>query len=182
MKGIVFTEFLEIVEQKFGYEVVDELLNTTELKSNGIYTAVGTYAHSEMVSLVYRLSEVTEVPTNVLLKTYGKHLFKSFSTMYFYLMKDIVGAFEFLNAIEEYIHVEVKKLYPDAELPHFSNEMINEYSLIMTYHSTRKMADLAEGLIESTFEHFKENATITRKNLKEDGSVVQFMITKNVEN
>ena len=34
MKGIVFTEFLELVEDKFGLETVDEIINNSDLKSN----------------------------------------------------------------------------------------------------------------------------------------------------
>ena len=55
MKGIIFTEFLEMVEEKFGYEVVDEIISKSELKSNGIYTSVGTYAREEMMVLVDHL-------------------------------------------------------------------------------------------------------------------------------
>ncbi len=31
MKGIVFTEFLELVEHKFGLEVVDEIIEKSNL-------------------------------------------------------------------------------------------------------------------------------------------------------
>jgi hypothetical protein len=51
MKGIVFTEFIEMVEQRFGYEIVDELLTETELPSGGAYTAIGTYSHHEIVAI-----------------------------------------------------------------------------------------------------------------------------------
>ena len=36
MKGIVFTEFLEMVEEKFGLEVVDYIIESSELASEGI--------------------------------------------------------------------------------------------------------------------------------------------------
>ncbi|MBT8311465.1 MAG: hypothetical protein HKP23_01335, partial [Flavobacteriaceae bacterium] len=39
MKGIVFTEFLEMVEDKFGLEVVDTIIEKAELPSEGVYTA-----------------------------------------------------------------------------------------------------------------------------------------------
>ena len=52
MKGVVFTEFLEMVEQKFGMEMVNALIENNELSTDGVYSAVGTYHHSEMVSLV----------------------------------------------------------------------------------------------------------------------------------
>lgn len=36
MKGIVFTEFLDMVEEKFGYGVVDQIITESKLESNGM--------------------------------------------------------------------------------------------------------------------------------------------------
>ena len=52
MKGIVFTEFLDLVEDKFGLEMVDKIIQSSDLESGGIYTSVGTYKFSEMLQLV----------------------------------------------------------------------------------------------------------------------------------
>ncbi|MFT4982342.1 MAG: hypothetical protein ACI9UR_002213, partial [Bacteroidia bacterium] len=41
MKGIVFTEFLELVEDKFGLEVVNQIIDGCELETDGVYTSVG---------------------------------------------------------------------------------------------------------------------------------------------
>ena len=71
MKGIVFTEFFEMVEQKFDYTMVDKLLANTELPSGGIYTSVGTYSHTEMVSLVVKLSQETSIPIPDLLRVFN---------------------------------------------------------------------------------------------------------------
>jgi hypothetical protein len=57
MKGIVFTEFLDLVEAKFGLETVDEIIEKSDLKSKGVYTSIGTYDFSEMLSLITNLSE-----------------------------------------------------------------------------------------------------------------------------
>ena len=42
MKGIIFTEFLDLVEEKFGLEMVDKIIEQSNLDSGGIYTSVGT--------------------------------------------------------------------------------------------------------------------------------------------
>ena len=55
MKGVVFTEFLEMVEDRFSPEMADRIIEGAELASGGVYTTVGTYDHGEMIQLV-RLS------------------------------------------------------------------------------------------------------------------------------
>ena len=88
------------------------------------------------------------------------------------------NAFDFLESIEKYIHVEVKKLYPDAQLPKFKTTRLSDTTLEMIYYSERSMADFALGLIEKTFEHYEEKATIAREDLTENGSEVKFLIQK----
>lgn len=178
MKGIVFTEFFEMVEKEFGYEMVDTLLNTTDLPSGGVYTSIGTYDHSEIVGLVVNLSNRTQIPVPTLLRAYGKYLFQTFTRTYHHFVEKAPDAFTFLGFIHNYIHVEVRKLYPDAELPHFDIVRTDDNTLVMNYYSSRKMADFAHGLIEGSLIHFGENATITQQAMNEDGSHVQFVIVK----
>lgn len=178
MKGIVFTELFEMVEQEFGYEMVDILVETTDLPSGGIYTSVGTYNHTEIVNLVVNLSERSQIPVPELFRAFGKYLFKTFTKSYHHFIEKAPNAFIFLGSIHNYIHVEVKKLYPDAELPYFDIEYPNSDTLIMNYQSGRKMADLALGLIEGTLEYYNESAIVSHNLLNEDGSHVQFVIIK----
>lgn len=178
MKGIVFTEFLEMVEQKFGYETVDHILTDNELESGGAYTAIGTYNYAEMVQLIVGLSEKTGLGIPVLLFEYGKYFFDVLYGSYPQFFDSMDEPFNFLESIEHHIHVEVRKLYPDAELPTFETERIEEGTLKMVYHSERKMSDFAEGLIIRTLDHYKTECEIEKKNVKEDGSSVEFLIRK----
>lgn len=178
MKGIVFTEFFEMVEDIHGYQMVDQLIMDNELPSKGIYTTIGTYDHKEMVTLVVDLSKKTKTPVPNLLNAFGQYLFGTFKKGYPMFFKASANAFDFLESIEEYIHMEVKKLYPDAQLPRFKTTRLSDTTLEMIYYSDRSMADFALGLIEKTFEHYEEKATITREDLVEDGSEVKFLIQK----
>ena len=79
MKGIVFTEFLEMVEQKFSPELVDHIVEEAELPSGGVYTTVGTYNHGEMIKLVTCLSKESGISATDLMRVFGEHLFARFS-------------------------------------------------------------------------------------------------------
>jgi len=62
MKGIIFTELVEMVEATFSPELMDELMEEADLPSKGIYTSVGTYDHTEILTLVSLLSEKVDMP------------------------------------------------------------------------------------------------------------------------
>ena len=75
MKGIVFREFISMVENEFSIETADEIITASNLKSEGAYTSVGTYPHEEMVELVSHLSAKTNITVPELLRTFGNYLF-----------------------------------------------------------------------------------------------------------
>ena len=178
MKGIVFTEFIDMVEQEYGLEIADHLISSTALPSGGAYTAVGTYSHDEMLQLLGALSEKTETGTSVLLKAFGRYLFDTFLKSYPAFFERDGTAFDFLESIENHIHVEVRKLYHDAQLPKFTTKKIEASGLEMIYSSERKMSDFAEGLIERTMEHYQTPYTLHKVNLNQEGSMVKFTIKK----
>lgn len=176
MKGIVFTEFLDMVEETYGLEMVDDIITESNLASEGVYTAIGTYSHNEIIQLVTTLSKKTDTPVPDLVKTYGKYLFGTFAKGYPSFFEKANNAFNFLENVESYIHPEVKKLYPDAELPRFSTNKLNDKTLEMIYSSPRKMFALAEGLIEKTLVYYQQKGTVNYELIKEDGSEVRFII------
>ncbi len=179
MKGIVFTEFLELVEAKFGLEVVDKIITAANLPSGGAYTAIGTYDFAEMLSLLTHLSSHTNIAINDLLLVYGEHFFSVLASSYPQLIDKYENPIALLSSIENHIHVEVRKIYPDAELPTFEIVEKAEDSLIMLYKSSRAMSSFGLGLMNKTFAHYNTNAKILLEHLKEDGTEVKFSITKN---
>jgi len=52
MKGIVFTELFDMVEDKFSPDMLDDVLDGCTLESGGAYTTVGTYDHKELLEIV----------------------------------------------------------------------------------------------------------------------------------
>jgi hypothetical protein len=165
MKGVVFTEFTEMVQEKFSADILDDIIDACDLKSGGVYTAVGTYDHDEILQLVDQLSTKTGVPVGALVRAFGEYLFSVFHRSYPQFFTRSQGSLDFLSGVHDYIHVEVRKLYPDAELPAFSYSRPDARTLVMEYKSTRPLAALAEGLIQGCIAHFKDGVSFTAEDL-----------------
>ena len=179
MKGIVFTEFLEMVEARFSADMVDDIIEDAELASGGAYTSVGTYPHEEMVALVSALSQRSGVGVAELLRAYGAHLFGCFVRGYPAFFAGISDALSFLAGIEDVIHAEVRKLYPDAELPRFVVEQRDAQRLVLVYESGRHFEDLAEGLMRGCIAHFGGGVEIRREALGEGAQRCErFILTR----
>ena len=165
MKGVIFTEFLTFIESQFDLAMVDHLITASNPESGGAYTAVGTYDAGELFAMVVELSKKTETPVPDLVKAFGGHLFQHFTTAHAKTLGDVSSTEQLLSQVENRIHVEVRKLYPDAELPTIGFEQVDEKTAQVMYSSSRPLADLAEGLIESSIAHFKDPITLTREDL-----------------
>jgi len=177
MKGIVFTEFLELVENEFGLEVVQQIIDECELDTEGVYTSVGTYSHKDMFKMVGKLSEIKGIPVPALLTVFGEYFFTTLKDKYPVFVEK-PSLFSFLNSIDQYIHPEVLKLYPDAELPRFDAEIKSDNEMILNYMSSRKMSDLAIGLIKGAANHFKENVDVVKIGEEDDGQKVLLKVNK----
>jgi len=179
MKGIVFTEFLEMVESKYSADVVDEILEDGVLPSGGIYTSVGTYDHGEMISLLTALGKHTGLGNQELLCSFGEYLFGRFASLYPEFFGATDNALMFLSKVDDYIHVEIRKLYPDAELPEFDCDGPREAVLHMTYRSERPFAALAEGLIRGCIAHYGQSVDVRIEDLSGGRQTsVRFVLTE----
>jgi len=179
VKGIVFTEFLEMTEERFSLGVVDQILRNAAPASGGQYTSVGTYPPSELVAMLGELSTHTGIDASALLKQFGAHLLRRFVQGYPQFFADAKTSFELLASVEDVIHVEVKKLYPDAELPSIVCEAQGKDGMLITYKSPRRLADLAEGLITACAEHYGDRVALRRDDLSGgSGEVVRFTLVR----
>lgn len=174
MKGVVFTEFMDMVDAEFGPSMTENLVDAVDPPSGCIYTAVGTYNHEELLSLVTELSQRTGTSVPDLVRTYGQHLFGRFVVRYPEFFSGVRDSFAFLESIDGTIHMEVHKLYPDAELPTFQCTRESDDHLIMVYRSRRPFADLAHGLIEGCATYFGDEIVIGR----DDGQDGDFNVSR----
>lgn len=154
MKGVIFTEFLDFIESQSSYDTVDAIIQKVSPPSAGAYTAVGNYDYSELADLTVALSQMTHKSIPVLMRSFGHYLFKRYTVIYPGFFEDYYDPLDFLETIEQRIHTEVLKLYPDARLPRLKTERVSRDELAMQYRSSRPLGELCIGVIEGCGRHF----------------------------
>lgn len=170
MKGIVFNLLSELIEKEFGLETLEKVINAANATDEGAYTAGETYPDEELFRLVTALSKETQVDPQILIKTFGQFMFPKLAAAYPVFIKDDMDLKTFLKTIDEVIHVEVNKLYPNASTPQISYEEPNEHHMILNYRSARKLCALSEGLIIGAAKHFNESITLSHPVCMHKGS------------
>ena len=178
MKGIVFTEFLDYVADCFGRDMVDDLLDDCDFSHCGAYTAVETYDHRELVQLILSLSRQAGLPAPTILRDFGVHLSQTFARRFPFFFEERTTLFDFLDSVENTIHVEVLKLYPDAELPRFITNRRDDSVMSLDYHSSRCFSGLAAGLIEGAARYYDTAIELTQATVSQGNAThVRFDIT-----
>jgi len=178
MKGLVFTTFYDYCEANYGSDVLDEVIDSAKLPNGGAYTSVGTYPFSEMVSLVTSLAMISGKSLPVVLEAFGAHCFSKWVE---YSPSQFSGKalFDVLATIDDFHETEVRKLYPDAELPSFKVEARTRDHLVLGYHSCKPLADLAVGVIRGASNYLREPVRLTSETVqRDDGNYVRIDIKR----
>ncbi len=159
MKGIVFNLLNELVEEQFGMDVWDDLIEETAPHSDGIYTSVEIYPDEELLAYVAAIARHTGADEADVVRLFGRFMLGRFAEMHpeFFSGHTLKS---FLKSVHDVIHVEVRKLHPDVVLPEFTYEEPADDQLTMHYHSPRALCYLAEGLIDGAAKHFDTPVTI----------------------
>ena len=102
MKGIVFTEFIEYVETALGVDVIEAVLEQADLASGGIYTAVGTYDHNELLTLIGLVSKRTDTEPKTLILEFGDFLFQDLVKLYPQFIEASPSLMDFLSSLQQW--------------------------------------------------------------------------------
>lgn len=178
MKGLVFTTFYSHCEDRYGIEMLDDIIEDANLPNKGAYTSVGTYPFQEMVALISALVQRTGHSLPVVMEEFGAACFAKWVT---YAPKhfESKSLFEILAGIDHFHETEVRKLYPDAELPSFVVESRDETKLLLRYVSCKPLADLAAGVIKGAAAYLGDTIKVKHWRVTEDTeSYVRFEICR----
>jgi hypothetical protein len=178
MRGVVFTELIEFVEEALGFDLADRMLENAHLENGGVFSQGGNYPFDELVKIVVSLSKETGKNVDELLHIFGKHFFGRLVKLYGRDIREDSNSLDFIGKVEKMVHVEVRKLYPDADLPTFEVVKQDANFLVMHYYSEKRLESLALGLMEGCAEYFNEKLKIEYHVASEKPHKVEFFIEK----
>lgn len=178
MKGLVFTTFYAHCESRYGADYLDDVIEDANLPSKGAYTSVGSYPFEEMVALITALTRKSGTELRVVLEEFGRFCFAQW-VRYVPAYFENKSLFEILASVDEFHENEVRKLYPDAELPSFKLDSRDSEMLVLRYYSCKPLADLAAGVIKGAASHLGETIEVSHRPVTDSrGAHVRFEIRR----
>jgi len=117
MKGIIFNLLERVVVDAHGEDVWDDLLDDAGV--SGAYTSLGNYPDEEIEALVMAASRLTGLSRAEVLRWFGEQALPLMRDAYPALFAGHTSSRDFVLSVNDIIHPEVRKLYPEASCPFF---------------------------------------------------------------
>lgn len=159
MKGVVFNLFEQVVSAEHGDDTWDDVLDRAGVV--GAYASVGQYADGELMALIAAASEELDRPPHDVVRWFGRSAMPILHDLHPHFF-DHDDLRPFLLSINHVIHAEVRKLHPDADLPAFDFEDVDD-DLVLVYRSHRRLCHLAEGFIAGAADVFGTEVSVSQE-------------------
>lgn len=162
MVGFIFTELIEMVEERYGYEVIDRVILSLDLDSNGVYTSVKSYPDCEYFQLIDQLANEVGVDDESLQLDFGKFLFKSSLRRFAPILMDVDDSIGFFKTMHHHLNTNFSKIYPNDDFGLIKIKPEKEY-LSIYYRNDNKMSFMIEGVIKGACTHYHRDIEILKE-------------------
>lgn len=158
MKGIIFNLAEEVVSSEHGEDAWDAVLDGAGVA--GTYTSLGSYPDADLLAIVSSAARLLQSDQDAVLRHVAEGAIPLLATRYPHFFTPHKDARSFVLTLNEIIHPEVRKLYPGADVPHFSYDVQEGDAVNLRYFSARRLCALAEGFIAGAARHYGQRVRI----------------------
>ena len=156
MHGSMFVLLKRFVERSYNYSTWVNLLQEAGL-AGALYQMDEMYPTRELFAIVNKASETTGVPVNDLLEQFGEFLVPDLLLIYNKYINPDWRTYDMLLHTESNMHYAVKNQDGRANPPMLLVTRKGSRQLIVDYHSKRRMAGVAVGIIRGIARYYHES-------------------------
>ena len=166
MHGSIFVLLKRFIEREHDYSMWVKLKEQAGVESSP-YEMSETYPTRELFAIVNTASRATGIPANTLLERFGEFLVPDLLLIYKKYVRPEWGTYEMLLNTEAAMHGAVRKTDGRAEPPVLQVTGKGPGQLVVDYHSRRRMAGVAVGIIRGIAAHYQESDRVQVTRLSE---------------
>ena len=156
MHGSMFVLFKRYIESAYNYSTWMELLEEVGLE-RASYQMQEMYPTQELFTLVQGTAQKTKTPTFKVLEQYGEFLVPDLLLVYRKYIQPEWRTYELLLNTEATMHGAVRKEDNRTDPPILLVTKKGNHQLVVDYHSKRRMAGVAVGIIRGIARYYNED-------------------------
>ncbi|MES2565598.1 MAG: heme NO-binding domain-containing protein [Bacteroidota bacterium] len=174
--GSIFFLLRKFIINNYSEEMWHILNAEAHVEESGI-EMTKSYDLSDILGIMQTASTHTNLSIKELQEKFGEYLVPDLFKIYGNYLNPNWKTFDVLLNTETVMHGAVRKLNSTAHPPILNVSQVNEHLLIIDYHSKRKLASLAVGIIKGIANYFNESRQVHVKPTTEaDAERVQIRV------
>lgn len=156
MHGSIFVLLKRFVENAYDYSTWIKLLETAGLKGSS-YQMNEMYPTKELFAIIHTAAQITGISSYELMERYGEFLVPDLLLIYKKHIQPEWRTYDMLLNTEAAMHGAVRKENGKTNPPMLLVTKKGSKQLIVDYHSKRRMASMAVGMIKGIAKYYSES-------------------------
>jgi hypothetical protein len=156
MHGSMFVLLKRFVEGLYDYSTWVKVLEAAGI-GHGPYQMDGVYPTRELFGIIRAASALSGTPPHQLMEKYGRALVPDLLLVYHKYLQPEWRTYEMLLNTEAAMHAAVRREDSRASPPQLLVTRKGQRQLVVDYHSRRRMAGVAVGIIKGIAGYFHES-------------------------
>ncbi|NSY32519.1 hypothetical protein DS891_02705 [Pseudoalteromonas sp. JC28] len=169
MRGVIFRGLEELVVEAIGMQTWDELLEA-HAPEGRVYVSPTSYPDAELFALAQGVADKLNKPLTDVLAIFGQSLFGFLAEKHKGISSKFTSFEELVLSIDSVIHMEVKKLYDEPNLPSIAAIVKDDKTIVLEYCSNRKLCFCAEGLLYGAAQFYSRKLKIEHPQCMHSGA------------
>ncbi len=155
MKGMIFNLLEDFIVEGWGPERFEKIMELCPVHAQVPYVGPGTYPDANLMSIIEKTTAELGLGNAEALRRFGRFAFPKLAQKFSVYTQNHRHPKTFLKAVDGVIHVEVRKLFANAEPPRITFEDPAPDRLILHYNSRRQLCPFFAGLVEGCGDFYK---------------------------
>jgi hypothetical protein len=168
MKGEMFNLLAEFIERKKGGKAFSNLVQYTNIETEGPFNAADNYPDSDFYTLLDGASSIYHLRIEEMQKNIGTCLFRHLLTEYADFL-NCKKAKKIILSLDKLMRIEINKFSPEFQFPEFLFKDLGEKGMEIIALSENKAFFLIESLVKEVSDHCKESITICCEETEYEG-------------
>lgn len=172
MKGVIPKCMAELVEKRYGEKAWEQILEASGLSKNQRFLANDTVEDATAMKVVEKTCEILGISLAQLADEFGHYWCMEFASRIYAVYFRVAKSSRELILNMDDVHVATTRNIAGSRPPRFDYTWQDEDTLVLHYHSHRKMRLFLLGLVKGVGAYYKEDLEVSP--LGEDKVVIRF--------
>ena len=161
MHGIIHTELKGFVTSVMGIDGWRQVASIAGVGETE-YVSRQSYPDGDVVAIVDAASVLSGEPVPTLLRAFGTYLAPTLLSVYRPYVKSQWRTLDLIEHTEATMHKAVRLRDPGAAPPMLNVQRVSANEVLVDYHSTRRLCQVAEGIASGVAVHYGETIEVSQ--------------------